>query len=361
MSQTEPDVGRVAGELISMFHLINDPQLAKIYTSIHTQGPVEIKELSENSDLSKTKIYNIVDKLLESNIIEIVSEIPPKTYRARDLELIVESTNVGKQFKLTPAFVEAVAYQDTESVIEDLVTKKGLPELATALEYTLHWKKGTVSRYLYSNDTNMELIITEQILQALEPVVVYHNDFSVPEIYDNFIPDRIPSKAEIIVGLGTIIALHRADQVGLDYLKTVSSYIEHPVTILQSTYTEVQKQQDIQNGITPSSVIREGISDDWIRVVGAPNKSISDVSQSMRMIWDDLADQSSRFTHEITEKSTFMGALQTQYLISDSEPIVYLIDTDILTLDASLRAQEQLGIEERAQAIHPEELITSSG
>ncbi len=48
-----------------------ETELADIYTALHTYGPQSISELSRNSKVERTRIYRLIDKLMETNLIEV--------------------------------------------------------------------------------------------------------------------------------------------------------------------------------------------------------------------------------------------------------------------------------------------------
>lgn len=51
-----------------------DNEIADIYLALHTHGPQNISELSRNSGVERTRIYRLIDQLLESNLIEVESK-----------------------------------------------------------------------------------------------------------------------------------------------------------------------------------------------------------------------------------------------------------------------------------------------
>lgn len=48
-----------------------DSEIADIYLALHTHGPQNISELSRSSGVERTRIYRLIDQLLESNLIEV--------------------------------------------------------------------------------------------------------------------------------------------------------------------------------------------------------------------------------------------------------------------------------------------------
>jgi hypothetical protein len=48
-----------------------EQEIADIYLALHANGPQTMSELSRSSKIERTRIYRLVDKLLESNLIEV--------------------------------------------------------------------------------------------------------------------------------------------------------------------------------------------------------------------------------------------------------------------------------------------------
>lgn len=48
-----------------------EPEIADLYLALHTHGPQSMSELSRSSGVERTRIYRLVDSLLDSNLIEL--------------------------------------------------------------------------------------------------------------------------------------------------------------------------------------------------------------------------------------------------------------------------------------------------
>lgn len=48
-----------------------ESEIADIYLALHTYGAQTISELSRNSKVERTRIYRLIDRLMESNLIEL--------------------------------------------------------------------------------------------------------------------------------------------------------------------------------------------------------------------------------------------------------------------------------------------------
>ncbi len=48
-----------------------EPEIADLYLALHAHGPQSISELSRNAQVERTRIYRLIDRLMESNLIEV--------------------------------------------------------------------------------------------------------------------------------------------------------------------------------------------------------------------------------------------------------------------------------------------------
>ncbi len=50
-----------------------EAEIADIYLALHTHGPQSISQLSRNAHVERTRIYRLIDQLMDSNLIEVES------------------------------------------------------------------------------------------------------------------------------------------------------------------------------------------------------------------------------------------------------------------------------------------------
>jgi len=50
------------------------PEIADIYLALYAQGPQTISELSRSSGVERTRIYRLIDSLMEHNLIEVETQ-----------------------------------------------------------------------------------------------------------------------------------------------------------------------------------------------------------------------------------------------------------------------------------------------
>lgn len=62
-----------------------EPYIASVYLSLHTNGPQSISQLARDTNIERTRIYRLLDKIHESNLIEVENKYKSKLLRAAPL------------------------------------------------------------------------------------------------------------------------------------------------------------------------------------------------------------------------------------------------------------------------------------
>jgi sugar-specific transcriptional regulator TrmB len=60
-----------------------EPEVADLYLALHAYGPQTISELSRHSKVERTRIYRLIDVLLEANLIEVETHYKRSILRRR--------------------------------------------------------------------------------------------------------------------------------------------------------------------------------------------------------------------------------------------------------------------------------------
>jgi len=64
-----------AGAIRTYFSKLGlDAEIADIYLALHTYGPQSISQLSRNAHVERTRIYRLIDQLMDSGLIELESQ-----------------------------------------------------------------------------------------------------------------------------------------------------------------------------------------------------------------------------------------------------------------------------------------------
>lgn len=120
-----------------------EAEIADIYLALHAHGPQTISDLSRNSRVERTRIYRLIDKLLESNLIEVES------HHKRGIIKAAPITNLN--ILISKKEQELKGLQDELSLIEQILARNSLSSPATRVQF-YHGLEGT--KQMLWNETN---------------------------------------------------------------------------------------------------------------------------------------------------------------------------------------------------------------
>jgi sugar-specific transcriptional regulator TrmB len=104
-----------------------EPEIADIYLALHAHGPQTISELSRNARVERTRIYRLIDKLLESNLIEVETRYKRGLMRAAPIANLHILISQKEQ--------ELKGLQDELELIEQVLARNSLSNPATRVQF----------------------------------------------------------------------------------------------------------------------------------------------------------------------------------------------------------------------------------
>lgn len=104
-----------------------EPEVADLYLALHAHGPQSISELSRNSKVERTRIYRLIDKLMESNLIEVESHYKRGIIKAAPI------TNLN--ILISQREQELRGLQDELGLIEQVLARNSLSNPTTRVQF----------------------------------------------------------------------------------------------------------------------------------------------------------------------------------------------------------------------------------
>jgi DNA-binding transcriptional ArsR family regulator len=175
MSRTA-EGGDAVRDLLSVAGLLEEPELARLYTYLHRDGPATVQEAMDATDLPQGTAYGYVNRLEEAGLVEAVSEDQPREYTAVDIELSLSTGQGDREYTVTPMLVDAVSRRSMDDDIDAYVDRHGIDGLATGLTYAVARERGETTHRLMARDLDISALEAEVILGALRSVVHDHLD-----------------------------------------------------------------------------------------------------------------------------------------------------------------------------------------
>lgn len=104
-----------------------EPEIADIYLALQSNGPQTISELSRTSKVERTRIYRLIDTLLETNLIEVESHYKRGIIKAAPIANLNILISQKEQ--------ELKSLQDDLGLIEQVLARNSLSNPATRVQF----------------------------------------------------------------------------------------------------------------------------------------------------------------------------------------------------------------------------------
>jgi len=156
--------------MLAISDVVTNPRYAQIYARVLTLDTPTVEELSEGLDSSTTTVYEDVKHLVESGILERVTDTQPHRYRARQIDLNVQIDE--DSYQITSALFVALARREANENIQLFLDRHGVSGLATALEYARDYVQGRVNARIMAREQDLPVLEAETILQDLRDALL---------------------------------------------------------------------------------------------------------------------------------------------------------------------------------------------
>lgn len=104
-----------------------EPEIADIYLALHANGPQTISALSRSSGVERTRIYRLIDRLMESNLIEVESHYKRGIIKAAPIANLHILISQKEQ--------ELKGLQDELGLIEQVLARNSLSDPVTRVQF----------------------------------------------------------------------------------------------------------------------------------------------------------------------------------------------------------------------------------
>jgi hypothetical protein len=102
-------------------------EIAAMYLALHTHGPQSISQLSRNSGVERTRIYRLIDQLMESNLIEVETRYKRGIIKAAPIANLHILISQKEQ--------ELKSLRDELGLIEQVLARNSLSSAATRVQF----------------------------------------------------------------------------------------------------------------------------------------------------------------------------------------------------------------------------------
>ena len=166
-TQTDPE--KTFNDFLTYVELLNTPQLARFYTYILREGPVEIETLKTDLNMPHSTTYKYVGRLEEMGLLTRHEDETPTRVSVDPIYLLLD-TEQG-EVAASPTLIDAIGRQlDTED-IKLFVDRQGIAKLAAALHYTLRVMDEDFTQRTAANKLGVHPVEGMTVFAALQDVI----------------------------------------------------------------------------------------------------------------------------------------------------------------------------------------------
>ncbi|WP_440771283.1 DUF7437 domain-containing protein [Natronorubrum sp. DTA28] len=156
-------------DLLTYAELLNTPRLARLYSYILREGPVDVETIKGDLKMAHSTSYKYIGQLEEMGILARHDTESPATVTVTPIRLEIE-TDHGN-VTATPTLVDAIGRQLETEDIRVFVDRQGIAKLAAALHYTLRVIDGELTQRTVANKLDVHPVEGMTIVTALRDVV----------------------------------------------------------------------------------------------------------------------------------------------------------------------------------------------
>ncbi|ERH09612.1 MAG: hypothetical protein J07HX64_01373 [halophilic archaeon J07HX64] len=156
--------------MLAVSDVIQNKRLACLYARALDLDTPTVKELASRSASSQTTVYEDVKHLVEIGVLERVTDSQPHRYRARRVNMTIQTGE--ETFQITPTLLVALAQGDSNDNIELYTERHGVSGLATAIGYARAYTKSEMNARIMAREQEIPVLEAETILQELQELLL---------------------------------------------------------------------------------------------------------------------------------------------------------------------------------------------
>ncbi|XGI82760.1 transcriptional regulator TrmB [Halorutilales archaeon Cl-col2-1] len=173
-ASNEPDPEETIDNILAISELLNNQQLARLYTYIYKNQPVEVESIKDGLGLPHSTTYKYISELEEKQILTRQEDQKPAKMEVETLEINVETPN--GTVTATPELIDAVGRQSESEDIRVFVERNGVSKLASALHYTRRVIDEELTQRTAAEKLDVHPTEAMTVITALQDVIQDHRN-----------------------------------------------------------------------------------------------------------------------------------------------------------------------------------------
>ena len=163
------DPERIFNDFLTYAELLQAPQLARLYTFVLREGPVEIETVKRALEMPHSTTYKYLSRLEEMGLLTRHTDRTPTTVTVDPIRLLLD-TEQGA-VAATPVLIDAIGRQLDSEDIRVFIDRQGLAKLAAALHYTLQILDGEFTQRTAASMLDVHPVEGMAVFTALQDVM----------------------------------------------------------------------------------------------------------------------------------------------------------------------------------------------
>lgn len=181
-TKNKDDTVAIARSFLSAAELLGDHELARVYTDILLNQPTTNSTVASRLGLPASTTSERVSHLMDLDIVQDTSDGKANQLITDPIEFTV-SLNDGTVV-VTPTIIAAYGAKGQIDDIDLFLDRHGRAKLVEAVEYTVAYLAGNLSRRSIGADMDLSSVEAIAITQAIEPIValLHTVDTTIPKL-----------------------------------------------------------------------------------------------------------------------------------------------------------------------------------
>ncbi|GAB3028179.1 DUF7437 domain-containing protein [Natronobiforma cellulositropha] len=156
-------------DLLTYAELVNSPRLARLYTHVLREGPLDVETVKDDLEMAHSTAYKDVGRLEELGVLTRDDEEMPATVSVAPIRLEIDTDHGA--VTATPALIDAIGRQLENEDIRVFVERQGVAKLASALHYTLRLERGELTQRTAAKKLGVHPVEGMTVFTALADVL----------------------------------------------------------------------------------------------------------------------------------------------------------------------------------------------
>lgn len=156
-------------DFLTYAELLQAPQLARLYTFVLREGPIEIETIKRTLEMPHSTTYKYLGRLEEMGLLTRHDNAAPTTVTVDLIRLLLD-TEQGV-VAATPVLIDAIGRQLDSEDIRVFIDRQGLAKLAAALHYTLRIMDGEFTQRTAASKLGVHPVEGLSVFTALQEVI----------------------------------------------------------------------------------------------------------------------------------------------------------------------------------------------